>query len=158
MKRYLLVFVLGLFLIANANTAYAQKGQVELGGIINGPNGLSIKGWVSNQVAIDGALSFNVSDNFSRVYLHSNILFHSNSLNEKLGLTGSKATAYYGAGLRILAGDFDETVGIRFPGGVSYRIEDTPLVTFFEIVPTLDVSPDIGFGFDGAVGVRFHLN
>lgn len=159
MKKYILVLTLGFLLISGATSVHAQQeGQLELGGIINSPTGLSIKGWVSNQVAIDGALAFNVSESFSNVYLHSDILFHSHSLNANLGLTDSNASAYYGAGVRISAGEYDEGVGIRFPGGVSYRLEDTPLVTFFELAPNLEMTPDVWFGLSGAAGVRFNLN
>lgn len=159
MKKYILILTVGLLLIAGTNYAYAQqKGQFELGGIINSPTGVSAKGWINEQVAIDGALSFSLSDNFSSVYLHSDILFHSNSLNGKLGLTGSNADAYYGAGLRFSGGDLDEHLGLRFPGGITYGIDDTPLITFFEIAPVLDVSPDVGLRFAGAVGARFNLN
>lgn len=159
MKRYILVLTLGFILLSSANYAHAQqKGRLELGGMVGTPTGISAKGWVSENIALDGALTFNIGDNFSSVYLHSNILFHSNSLNENLGLTGSRANAYYGAGLRVLAGDFDEEVGLRFPGGITYAIEDTPMITFFEIVPTLDIISDVRFGLGGAVGLRFSLN
>lgn len=158
MKKSILIIAAGFIILTFANTAQAQSGDIAVGAIINDPTGLSIKGWVTDDIAIDGALAFNLGDNFSSVYLHSNVLFHSESVNEKFGVDGSNFDMYYGAGLRLILGDVDDVAGIRFPGGFSYRFEDTPLVTFFEIAPVIDFAPDGRLQFDGAIGARFYLN
>lgn len=148
----------GFIILLTASTAQSQSGDVAVGAMINNPTGLSIKGWVTDDIAVDGAMSFNLRDDFSSLYLHSDVLFHSNAVNEKFGVDGSNIDIYYGAGLRFIFNDFDDTAGIRFPGGFSYRFEDTPLVTFFEIAPVIDFAPEAGLQFDGAVGARFYLN
>ncbi len=37
----------------------------------------------------------------------------------------------------------DAMFGIRFPLGITYLFEDAPLDLFFELVPVLDLSPDV---------------
>ncbi len=158
MKKSILILAAGLIILMSANASHAQAGEVAVGAIINDPTGLSIKGWVTDDIAIDGALSFNLRDDFSSLYLHSDVLFHSNAVNEKFGVDGSNIEMYYGAGLRFISSNLDDVVGLRFPGGFSYRFEDTPMIAFFEIAPVIDLTPDAGLQFDGAAGARFYLN
>jgi hypothetical protein len=158
MKKSILILAAGFIILLSANTSQAQAGDVAVGAMINSPTGLSIEGWVTDDISIDGALSFNVQDEFSNLYLHSDVLFHSNSVNEKFGVDGSNIDMYYGAGLRFISSDLNDIFGLRFPGGFSYRFEDTPLVAFFEIAPVLNLAPDAGLQFDGAAGARFYLN
>ena len=158
MKNYALVFTAGLLFVLGANIAHAQQeGDIAVGAI-NDPTGFSIKAWITDDIAVDGAVAFNLRDDFSSLYLHSDVLFHSNAVNEKFGVDESGIDMYYGAGLRLIFGEFNTVGGIRFPGGFSYRFGDTPLVTFFEIAPVIDFTPDAGLQFDGAVGARFYLN
>lgn len=150
------LFCCSLFILVH--TAAAQQSGVGLGAILNGPTGVSIKGWVNDDLAIDGALSFQLSENFQSLYLHSDILYHNNALNERLDLDNASLRTYYGGGIRLIFTDFDNTVGLRFPVGVTYSVTNAPLGTFFELVPTLDLEPAVNFTFAGAIGVRYYLN
>lgn len=151
-----ILFCCSFFLLVQ--TASAQQSGFGLGAILNGPTGVSIKGWVSNDLAIDGAVSFQLSENFQSLYLHSDILYHNNGLNERLDLDNASLRTYYGGGVRLIFTEFDDTVGLRFPLGLTYSVSNAPLGTFFELVPTLDLEPAVNFTFAGAIGLRYYLN
>lgn len=154
MKKSLLAFlVCGLLLVA-AETTHAQDSNLGVGAVINNPTGLSAKYWVSDDLAVDAAFTFSLSDNFSDFYLHSDVLKHTDTIDsEALQL-------YYGMGLRLLWGDFYNEVnaGLRWPLGTEYTIAESNVKSFIELVPTLDFSPDASFFFGGAVGIRLYLN
>lgn len=136
----------------------AQQSGVGIGGILNGPTGLSVKVWLSEDLAVDGALGLQLSENFQSVYVHSDILYHNNSLNEELDLNNASLRSYYGAGIRVVFQDFNDIVGIRLPAGITYSLTNAPLGTFFELAPTFDIEPSFQFSFAGAIGLRYYLN
>lgn len=158
MKKFIAItlFCCSLFLISQ--TTFAQQSGVGVGGILNGPTGISAKVWVSDNFAVDGALSMALSENFQSVYVHSNLLYHNNALNRKLDLNNSSLRSYYGGGVRIIFQDFNDVVGIRLPVGLTYSLNNAPLGTFFELVPTFDIEPAFQFSFAGAIGLRYYLN
>lgn len=122
--------------------------------MINSPTGLSAKAWVTNSLAVDGALAFTIAENVSTIYLHSDVLQHGNSISH------NQLQNYYGLGIRMLWSDISDnvTAGLRGPIGVTYSFEETKIESFFEIAPTLDFAPDARFFFGGAVGMRIYLN
>lgn len=146
------------FLFVAIQTSYAQQSGIGVGAILNGPTGISVKGWVSEDLAIDGALGMQLGENFQAVYLHSNFLYHNNALNNRLELNNASLRTYYGGGLRLIIQDFDNVIGIRVPMGLTYSVTNAPLGTFFELVPTFDIEPSFQFTFAGAIGVRYYLN
>jgi len=158
MKKLLrtLLFCFSLFIMVH--TATAQQSGVGVGAILNGPTGVSVKAWAGDNFAIDGALSFQLSENFQSLYLHSDLLYHNNALNRRLDLDNASLRTYYGGGIRLIFTDFDDTVGLRFPAGLTYSVSNAPIGTFFELVPTLDLEPAVTFGFSGAIGLRYYLN
>lgn len=158
MKKIIATVVFCSSLLTFTHATYAQQSGVGVGAILNGPNGLSFKGWVSNDFAIDGALSFSLSDNFQSLYLHSDVLYHNNSLNEELDLDNASLRTYYGVGVRFQFSDFNDVVGIRLPLGITYSLTNAPLGTFFELVPVFDVEPAFQFLFSGAIGMRYYIN
>lgn len=158
MKKILATVFFCSSLLFLANMGYAQQSGLGLGAIINSPTGFSIKGWVSDDLAIDAAVSFTLSDDFQSLYLHSDVLYHNDSLNDKLDLDNASLRTYYGAGLRLIFRDFSDVVGIRVPFGITYSLTNAPLGTFFELVPTFDIEPEFTFFFAGAIGVRYYIN
>ncbi len=160
MKKFLAAFFLCAFLlIANQHT-YAQQSGFGIGAMLNSPTGISMKGWINQEIAVDAALSFNIGQNFSQFYLHSDLLRHSDPLNEELNIEYGLFRYYYGIGLRILWTDInnDITAGLRTPIGTTFDFGDSSVETFFELAPTIDFSPGFRFGFAGAFGVRVYLN
>lgn len=154
MKKSLLVLLFCGSLLLAGQTAFAQNSGFGVGAIINNPNGLSAKAWVNDQFAIDAAFTFSLSDNFSQVYLHGDVLQHSDAIHAE-GLQ-----LYYGLGIRLLWDDLTDDLnsGLRGPIGTEYSFEGSNIKSFIEIVPTLDFTPDASFFFSGAVGMRVYLN
>jgi hypothetical protein len=152
MKKQLLILLFCGAMLAGAQTVQAQSARVAVGAVVNSPTGVSAKVWLNDEVAVDGALSFEVSD-FSNFYFHADALLHSETDNTNLLI-------HYGLGSRLFWSDLNNDVraGLRVPAGVSYIIDNTDFEGFFEIAPTLDFSPDFLFGFGGAVGMRVYLN
>lgn len=153
MKQSLVIFLFCVSLLTIGSKVHAQDSKIGIGAIVNSPTGLSVKAWVNDDFAIDGAFSFQVGKAFSNTYLHVDALQHQPAGNEALKF-------YYGLGSRFIWRDStnDVTAGIRVPGGISYNINQTNIEGFFEIVPTLDINPLVTFGFQGAVGLRLYLN
>lgn len=158
MKKILAIILCCFSLSVLTQTSFAQQSGIGFGAILNSPTGVSIKGWLSEDLAIDGALSFQLGENFQSLYLHSNILYHNDSLNEKLELNNASLRTYYGAGIRIQFDDFTDVVGIRLPVGLTYSVSNAPIGTFFELVPTFDIEPSFNFFFGGAIGLRYYIN
>lgn len=158
MKHFTRILLLCISLFFLVQTTHAQQSGVGVGAILNGPTGLSVKVWAGDNLAFDGALSFDLSENFQSLYLHSDLLYHNNALNRELDLDNASLRTYYGAGIRLIFSDFDGTIGLRFPAGLTYSVSNAPLGTFIELVPTLDLEPVARFSFNGAIGIRYYLN
>ncbi len=154
MKKSLFILFFCGSLLFTGRSVLAQDSQIGIGAIINSPTGVSAKVWVTQNLAVDGALSFSIAENVSRFYFHSDVLQH----GDRFG--GGMLQSYYGLGIRLLWSDLtdDLDAGIRGPIGITYDFENTNLESFFEIVPTLDFTPDAEFFWGGAVGMRFYLN
>ena len=152
MKTQILILLFCGAMLAGPITTQAQDSRIAVGAMINSPTGLSAKLWLNDEVAVDGAFSFNIGD-FSNFYFHSDALLHEQTNNANLII-------HYGLGARLFWSDASSDVraSLRAPAGVSYAIEDTDFEGFFEFAPTLDFSPDFLFGFGGAVGMRVYLN
>ncbi|MGK7370439.1 MAG: hypothetical protein ACNS64_09505, partial [Candidatus Halalkalibacterium sp. M3_1C_030] len=97
MKKFIATAAFCCSLLLLSQISLAQQSGVGVGGILNGPTGLSVKVWLSDDLAVDGALGLQLSENFQSVYIHSDILYHNNSLNEELDLNNASLRSYYGA-------------------------------------------------------------
>lgn len=160
MKRYLFISIFCAIILCMGRTALAQDQGFGIGAMINSPTGISMKGWVSEDLAVDGAVSFGVGQNFSQFYLHSDVIYHSSSMNDELELEYGTLRYYYGAGMRVLWSDLtnDVTTGLRAPLGTTYTFGDSSVESFFELAPTIDFTPGFRFHFAGAFGMRVYLN
>lgn len=160
MKKILAICILCFSLLLISQTSLAQHRGIGVGGMLNSPTGISLKGWVNQDLALDGAISFNIARGASSLYLHSDVLYHGYSLNEDVNISEGDLRVYYGGGFRFLWFDNqnDATIGLRAPVGLNYQIEDFSSETFFELVPTVDLNPIFRFGFAGAIGFRYYLN
>ena len=161
MKRILpLVFVL------LGPSAFAQSSGFGLGIMLGDPTGVSGKGWISGDRAID----FGVAWNFAYTgafHLHGTYLFHNMDL---IPVGKGKLPLYYGPGIRIRAwGDngyyrhgkyyqYDGAytqLGARLPVGLAYLFEGAPVDVFFEVAPTLNLIPNTYVDLDLALGGRY---
>ncbi len=126
-------------------------------GIIAGePTGLSVKQYIDSNHAYDAAFAYSLSDGhffqFHADYLVNN---HSDSLNPP-ELKGSLPW-YYGIGGRIRADDGHTRLGMRIPFGITYLFADAPLDFFAEVVPVVDVAPNVSVRLNGAVGLHVFI-
>ena len=156
MKCKIAIIVL-LLSVSSANAR--MQDDFGLGIFLGEPTGLSLKYWLDEECAIDGAAAWSYSENDS-FQLHGDYLIHNYEwLNE------DDLPVYYGIGARLKFKDNDgrgrnenhAIFGIRIPVGVTYLFDDTPLDLFFELVPVLDLSPDVELDINVAVGLRYYF-
>jgi hypothetical protein len=146
-----------LLLAASANAR--TQDDFGIGIILGEPTGLSLKYWIDEEIAVDGALAWSYSENDS-LQLHGDYLVHNYDVLEL-----DEMPVYYGVGARLKFKDDDgrgrnendAMFGIRFPLGITYLFEDAPLDLFFELVPVLDLSPDVDLDINAALGLRFYF-
>jgi hypothetical protein len=150
--------IIGLLLAVASENARAQD-TFGLGVIVGEPTGLSLKYWLDKVCAIDGAVAWSYSENDS-LQLYGDYLIHNYEL-----LNSDELPFYCGLGARLKFKDNDgrgrnrndEIFGIRVPLGVTYLFNDTPIDLFFELVPVLDLAPDVDLNINAAVGLRFYF-
>lgn len=155
MKYTTIVAILAGLISVNA---FAQD-QFGMGVILGEPTGLSVKYWLDDDTAIDGAAAWSFWDH-DGFQLHGDYLWHDFNLLEAGGLSG-ELPVYYGLGARLKFEDerrHDDTLfGIRVPLGISYLFAEAPFDLFAEIVPILDLAPDVELELNAAVGMRFYF-
>ena len=144
-----------VFTMLLATSAHGQGFGV---GIIAGnPTGLSVKKWLENGNAIDGAAAWSFEGD-GAVQLHADYLWH-----HHLAALPERMPLYCGVGGRLAIEDDgrrhngDTRAGVRIPLGVTYLFEAAPLDIFVEVVPTLDVAPRTDLELDAAIGLRFYF-
>lgn len=145
MKKFFVVTVL-IFAIVQL---FAVDSGTGIGVIAGEPTGISVKLWQNSIFAYDAAAAWSFGDEGS-LHLHADMLWHNTTL------INSQFPIYYGLGARVNLQD-DLRAGIRIPVGIAYNVQSMPLDIFWEIVPVLDIMPDIGLGFNGAIGVRYYF-
>jgi hypothetical protein len=146
-------------LLAVSSASAGTQDDFGVGLILGEPTGLSLKYWIDEDYAIDGAAAWSYSENDS-FQLHGDYLFHNYDV-----LEADELPVYYGIGARLKFKDsdgrgrneHDAIFGIRFPLGVTYLFDDAPVDLFFELVPVLDLSPDVDLDLNAAVGLRFYF-
>ena len=152
------IAIIGLLLAVSSASARTEQ-PFGFGVIVGEPTGLSLKYWLDDEHAIDGAAAWSFSENDS-FQLHGDYLIHNFEL-----LGADELPCYYGLGARIKFRDSDgrgrnedDTIfGIRFPLGITYLFDEVPLDVFAELVPVLDVAPDADADINAAIGLRFYF-
>ena len=156
MKCKIAIIVL-LLAVASANAR--TQDDFGIGIILGEPTGFSLKYWLDAERAVDGAAAWSYSENDS-FQLHGDYLIHNYEL-----LEADEMPVYYGIGARLKLKDddgggrneHDPIFGIRVPLGVTYLFDDVPFDLFFEIVPVLDLSPDVDLDINAAIGFRYYF-
>lgn len=144
------VFSLALLIVLFSGVARSQDKDFGLGVILGEPTGISAKKWLDDKSAFDGAVAWSFTTP-SSFHLHADYLYHDfNIFDVKKG----KLPLYFGVGFRIRIGDEDR-VGIRIPVGICYIFEKSPLDTFFELGPVLDLTPATKLRLTASVGIRY---
>jgi hypothetical protein len=156
MMRFRIVLTAIVVPILSANARAA--GDLGIGLMVGEPTGLSVKYWLDDTQAIDGAAGWSFSGHNS-FQLHGDYLFHRFDIF-KTEEGADRTPVYYGIGARIKDKDHDDDTvfGIRIPLGASYLFADAPFEIFGEIVPIIDLAPDVDLDINVAIGFRFYLD
>ena len=131
----------------------SNSGNLGVGVIIGEPTGMSLKYWLNETMAVDGAFGWSTEDD-SVFYMHGDLLWHNFDL---IPVSRGRLPVYFGVGglVRFRDNGNDNQVGIRVPIGLSYMFDDLPLDIFAEIGPAIDVEPDVRGEITGGIGVRY---
>lgn len=137
----------------SADLSESYAGRLGAGITLGEPIGVSLKYWLNDTMAIDGAFGWSSHED-SDFYMHSDVLWHNFDL---IPVSRGRAAVYFGVGglVRFRDNNEDNQVGIRVPVGVSYMFDNAPVDIFAEIGPALDVSPDVEGEITGGVGIRY---
>jgi hypothetical protein len=152
------ITIISLFLSVLSANAFAQD-KFGLGVILGEPTGLSLKYWLGKEHAIDGAVAWSYSENDS-LQLHTDYLVHNYDV-----FNTDELPFYCGLGARLKFKEDDgrgrnenhAIFGIRIPLGVTYVFDDAPVDLFFELVPVLDLAPDVELDINAAIGLRIYF-
>lgn len=147
----LTVIFVGLSITNEVSAQQQIDRQLGAGFIVGEPTGISLKYWNNDNNAFDAGLSWSVTNEF--LHIHADYLMHNYGLFD---IEKGSLPLYYGIGGRILFAD-DPDIGARIPVGLNYLMEDDPIGFFIEIVPTLDLLPDVEFEVSGGIGARYYF-
>jgi hypothetical protein len=151
MKKTAIAF-LTFFSIICYNISIAQSSGNGVGIILGEPTGITFKHWLNNDNAVDAAIAWSFIDK-GTIQLHADYLYRFDVFGDP------KTPAYIGLGGRIkLKNDNDDTdskIGARAPIGAELHFPESSLSLFAEVVPILDITPDVRLSFNLAVGIRY---
>jgi len=129
--------------------------KIGIGIVLGDPLGISAKLWLNKETAFVGVLSVSTDRAF---YLHADYLTHNYVFLKELAkdLKESELVLYYGGGAYLAFwsnGPFG--LGARLPVGVEYLAN--PFDIFVELAPVFSLTPSMGLGLQGGIGVRFNF-
>jgi len=153
MKKLIVATILILTAIsAMPATAGTNQEGFGMGVLLGEPSGLSMKWWTGLRSAWAAGVGYSLKDD-ADLHGHVDYLWHK---VRDLGSDQPRLPLYYGIGARYRANDVGEdSVGIRIPIGLEYLFANSSFDVFFEIVPVLDVVPELDFDANLGVGARY---
>jgi hypothetical protein len=164
MKRLLII---SACVVCFAAASMGQDSGFGIGAIVGDPTGISLKKWLSESRAIDGAVAWSLDDD-EELQLHVDYLFHYGNLlsDDPHASSSGRMPVYYGIGgaVKFIEDDEDnkgnddeddEFIGIRVPFGVDYLLKNHPLDFFIEFVPVLQLVDETDLDLDAAFGLRY---
>jgi len=130
-----------------------MAGRFGAGVTLGEPIGLSLKYFITDPLAIDGAFGWSLHDH-TDFYLQSDLLWHNFDL---IPVSPGRMGVYLGGGglVRFRNGGLDDQFAVRAPVGVTYLFDNVPVDVFAEIGPALDLTPSVRGEVTGGIGVRF---
>lgn len=147
------ILILMLLVFSCKNLAAQDKG-FGFGLFIGEPAAIAGKYWVSDKYAIAGKVGWSFIEG-NAIQISADYLYHFNK-NEN-----SKFVYYTGIGSNINFGtksSADIKIGARVPLGVCYMIRSISSDLYFELVPVLEVTPQIRISGSGGIGFRYFFN
>lgn len=151
---------------AHAQSDGVEKGVFGAGIIVGEPTGVSVKLYLDNDMAIDGAVgSAFIGGGFQ---VHGDVLWHPWVLENRDTFV---LPAYWGVGLRALnhgrgdGGDRDFHLGLRAVIGILFDFKEIPIDVFAEVAGVGDVilgSEDedhggVGLDINAGLGARYYF-
>ena len=131
-------------------TAQAQDKGFGIGVILGEPTGLSAKGWLQSNNAIDGGLAWSFRGT-GYIHMHADYLWHfPNAIR-----SSERFVPYAGPGIRLGGGKGGSVFGIRVAGGIAFWPRGAPIDVFVELAPIVDLAPTTEVSFNAGLGVRF---
>ncbi len=158
MKKLFSVILVTAFLTLSLNgISQAQDNSKDLGvGFMVGePTGLTAKSWTGGGNAIDVGVAWSFAGPNDGITLQADYIWHNYDVFSEVD-TGT-LPLYYGLGGRMVLGEDDSHLGVRFPIGINYLFEDAPIGLFLEAAPILELAPSTDFDVDGTLGARFYF-
>ncbi|MBV9080582.1 MAG: hypothetical protein JO102_05625 [Elusimicrobia bacterium] len=150
MRKASILFA-ALVLLPLAASAAVTPGSTGVGLAIGDPLGPTLKRWLTGTQAVDVGLGLG-----GNVTLYGDYLWHGFDVIPKP--ERGRFAVYIGLGPRYeIREHHDDKFGVRFPGGLSYFVQGAPVELFGEIVPILEVAPDLEGDVDADVGVRVYI-
>jgi hypothetical protein len=141
-------------LIFSACCLNAQDKGFGMGLLIGEPSAITGKYWVTDNNAVTGSVGWSfIRDN--AIHLSADYLYHFNKFEN------SKFIFYAGLGAKLNLGtksNIKPKIGGRVPLGVCYMIRDIQSDIFLEVVPMLEVTPEIRISGSGGIGFRYFFN
>jgi hypothetical protein len=141
-----LVFATGM------TPALAQQRGFGIGIIVGEPTGISAKGWVSSDNAVDVGLAWSFRKR-GYVHIHADYLWHFPNVIKST----ERFVFYTGLGGRFGAGRNDGILGVRLAGGIAWWGRSIPLEVFLELAPILDLVPATELSANGGIGIRYYF-
>lgn len=127
--------------------------KVGVGIVLGDPLGIAVKLWNGKETAFDGVISLGQSRTF---YVHADYLFHNYEILKSMAkdVKGGELVFYYGGGAYLSFWNTNVIgLGARLPIGVEYL--SNPFDIYFELAPAFAITPAMGLGLYGGLGVRF---
>lgn len=148
-----------LVVLCSFQLSQAKADPFALGVIVGTHNGLSAKYNLSENRAIDAAISSSFNNEYGTAF-HVDYLFDRARVF-KLG-RNTPASFYFGGGLRaesIRKGSDDgkTQIGVRMPFGIQSSISNPNLDFFGELAPVLEVTPRSTVVIDAGLGLRYRF-
>ena len=143
-----------LWLAMPARAEATDPGGFGLGLIVGDPTGVSMKGFLSQDVAIDGAIGFGILGR-GHFMAQADMLWHFDiqrwpemALDLYLGV-GPRV------GIRDRRRDDELLIGGRGPIGIALAFSGAPFDVFLEAAAGLWLVERFGFDVDAAIGARY---
>tara|TARA_R110000868_G_scaffold132380_2_gene343121 strand:- start:48997 stop:49482 length:486 start_codon:yes stop_codon:yes gene_type:complete len=161
MKKQTLILSLAFLL-----SSFAMQAQDFGAGVILGsPTGISVNYLLGNGNSIDGALSFDLDDDYQDIHVHSTYLWRN---PKSLKVQDIYLGWYWGMGAKARFLDSDRKIannrdddtflfGPRAAIGTNYEFEKHPVEVFIEASLTLHIIEDTDTDIDAGLGLRYYF-
>lgn len=147
MKR----LAIALCLLAPGSVARAQdRGSLGLGVVAGDPTALTLKTFLSRDLALDAGFGFS-----GDAVLYGGALWHSWNLLPQP--RRGRLAAYAGLGPRFELAHRDTEFGLRAMIGTAYWVAAHPIEAFFELGPVFPLERESGVDLDAGIGLRFYF-